>query len=106
MKYTKKKGRPPARKAFRPLMEKLLALPVTGDIIENFDTDGTARALWGRESLSPAEIIAATLTVKAMKGDLKAFEIVRETVGEKPGTKAEADIKNIPKIVVKRRDDE
>ena len=36
-----------------------------------------------------SEMLAATLMKKAMKGDVKAFEVIRDTAGEKPVDKVE-----------------
>ena len=34
------------------------------------------------------------LLMKALDGDIKAFEVVRDTIGEKPTDKIEADVNN------------
>jgi hypothetical protein len=38
--------------------------------------------------------LSIALIKQAMKGNTKAFEIIRDTVGEKPVDKLEADVKN------------
>lgn len=38
--------------------------------------------------------VTAALVKKAMAGDTKAFELVRDTIGQKPTDKIEADVKN------------
>ena len=60
-----------ARKTIRAELEKLLAThPVDKD---------------GKESeMSYQSAMIAALLKKALKGDTKAFEIIRDTVGEKP----------------------
>ena len=54
------------RKQLRELLEEALAMPAK-------DRDGTK-----------AEAIAAALVERAEKGDTRAFELVRDTLGEKP----------------------
>ncbi len=51
------------------------------------------------------ERISLALLQKAMNGDTKAFEIVRDTVGEKPVDKLEADV-GVTNINIKLDDDE
>lgn len=36
------------------------------------------------KTLTGSEALAVTLMKKAMKGDVKAFEVIRDTAGEKP----------------------
>lgn len=40
-------------------------------------------------TLTGSEMLAATLMRKAVKGDVKAFEVIRDTAGEKPVDKVE-----------------
>ena len=56
------------RKALRECLDLLLA-----EKVENGE-DGETRA----------DVISAALIRKAMDGDVKAFEVIRDTVGEKP----------------------
>ena len=48
--------------------------------------------------------ISLAMLEKAMKGDTKAFEVLRDTVGEKPVDKVEADV-GITNINIKLDDD-
>lgn len=43
------------------------------------------------KSMEGADLISAKLFQKAMDGDLRAFEIIRDTVGQKPVEKIEVD---------------
>lgn len=43
------------------------------------------------KSMEGADLISAKLFQKAMDGDLKAFEIIRDTVGQKPAERVEVD---------------
>lgn len=51
------------------------------------------------------EKISLSLIAQAMEGNVKAFETIRDTVGEKPTDKIEADV-GITNINVKLDDDE
>lgn len=45
--------------------------------------------------------ISLGLLNKAMQGDVKAFEVIRDTIGEKPTDKQEiVEIPNLPKITI------
>lgn len=56
------------RKALRECLDLLLS--------ESVGADG--------EDKTRADVIAAALVLKASQGDVKAFEVIRDTVGEKP----------------------
>ena len=43
--------------------------------------------------------LVKSLINKALSGDVKAFEVIRDTVGEKPIDKVETTIKETPKII-------
>lgn len=45
-----------------------------------------------------AEVVAEYLIAEAMKGNIKAFEIIRDTIGEKPPEKIVSD--EIPQEVI------
>ena len=51
------------------------------------------------------EKISLSLIAQAMQGNTKAFEVIRDTVGEKPVDKVEADV-GVTTINVKLDDDE
>lgn len=72
-----------ARKKRKTLKEELLLLLEKGDTQEK---------------------ISLALLQKAMNGDTKAFEVLRDTVGEKPVDKVEADV-GITNINIKLDDD-
>lgn len=50
--------------------------------------------------------ISTALLQEATKGNTKAFEVIRDTVGEKPVDKVEADIKSDIVIDIKEDEDE
>ena len=74
------------RKLLRECLDELLAREYTAD----------GRTITGGEAL------AAALMKKAMKGDVKAFEALRDTAGEKPVERIEANTE----IVVNWADDD
>lgn len=74
-----------ARRKRKTLREELLALLET----ENYQ-----------------EKISTALLQEATKGNTKAFEVIRDTVGEKPVDKVEADIKSDIVIDIKEDEDE
>ena len=60
------------RKALRELLEIALQTEVSGD-------------------QTAAEAVTAALIQKAMDGDTKAFEVIRDTVGEKPTERSQVE---------------
>ena len=77
-----------ARKTLRADLEELLSMP--------------AKDKFGKETGHNVQAaIAAALIKKAANGDTKAFEIIRDTIGEKPAeriTLAEIDPKTIEEV--------
>lgn len=76
------------RKALADSLNTLLALPIApGDIAEL----ETALSADGLESanLSVLDRIALSLVRKAIEGNTKAAELIRDTIGEKPADKVE-----------------
>lgn len=63
-----------ARRARKTLKEELLALLSSGDIQNK---------------------ISVALLKKALKGNIKAFEVLRDTIGEKPTDKQEVSFKPV-----------
>ena len=95
-----KRGRKKKRKSMRQVFEYLLACPLGEE----------AAALGVKEGVSLSagmtvnEAIAAIQVAKAMKGDAKAFELIRNTMGERRPEKGEVDIKSLPKVMIVRAD--
>ena len=74
------------RKLLRECLDELLAREYTAD----------------GKTLTGSEALAAALMKKAMKGDVKAFEALRDTAGEKPVERIEANTE----IIVNWSDDD
>ena len=68
------------KKTLREQMEMLLSLPVqdeqTRDFIESLGIS--------REEVNNALAITLSMYQEALKGNTKAFELIRDTIGEKP----------------------
>ena len=94
---TKAKGRLPFRQLFSQLLEKEL----DPSLLKEFDGEKIA-AFVGDEAITPSHVMAVVMLQKAMKGDAKAFEFIRDTIGEKPKDKQEITGTDYPKIQVKR----
>lgn len=56
---------------------------------------------WLLEENETQKNITLALIKQALEGNTKAFEVIRDTVGEKPIDKVEADITNDINIVIK-----
>ena len=91
------------RKMFKQLFNELLAGELTPELAEALNEKSNALGI-DTSGFTVAEYIGLAQVVKAVGGDTKAFEVIRDTVGEKPVDKQEMDIKAIPKISVVRKD--
>ena len=75
------------RKAMKEQLEMLLKLPVTKeDVIQNIEELGIET---GEIDYQMAMTVA--LFYKAVKGDTRAYEIIRDTIGENPTNKIVPD---------------
>lgn len=84
------------KKTLKEQMELLLSLPVkdesTKGFIESLGIDP--------ESIDNATAIILSMYQEALKGNTKAFELIRDTIGEKPTDKLA--IEEAPQIILKR----
>ena len=84
------------KKTLREQMEMLLALPVkdpnTRDFIESLGIDP--------ETIDNALAITLSMYQEALKGNTKAFELIRDTIGEKPTDRLQ--IEEAPVIKLER----
>lgn len=51
-----------------------------------------------REGLTTAEALTIALVEKGLSGDVRAYEVIRDTIGEKPVDKAQSD--NTTKLII------
>ena len=91
------------RLPFRQMFVQLLEKEMSPEQLEAFGGESIAGFVDG-ETVTPGYVMAVVMMQKAMKGDAKAFEFIRDTIGEKPKDKMEPVMSEIPKIVVKRRE--
>ena len=84
------------RRTLKEQMELLLSLPVkdesTKGFIESLGIDP--------EMIDNATAITLSMYQEALKGNTKAYELIRDTLGEKPTDKL--SIEEAPQIVLKR----
>lgn len=70
------------RKAVKARQENLKRRKSFADVFETF-LNGEYKDKKGKMA-SGAEVLGMKVVERALKGDLKAFELIRDTVGEKP----------------------
>ena len=84
------------RRTLKEQMEMLLSLPVkdesTKEFIESLGIDA--------DKIDNATAITLSMYQEALKGNTKAYELIRDTLGEKPTDKL--TIEEAPQIVLKR----
>lgn len=74
------------RKALRDILDELLALPASDDIL--IDSDLVEAAAEGRsEPLTAYDAISLAQMVKAARGDTEAARFIRDSAGDKPTEK-------------------
>ncbi len=79
------------KKMFRETLEAILGMPMKDGKDVSVDDIKSFAAIKG-QNISVQEAILIAQVQKAMKGDTRAAEYVRDTIGENPSTKVEADI--------------
>lgn len=67
------------KKAFKKIFNSILELDVKDKKLLKYIED-----LGVNEEITNKTLLAVTTFKKAVKGDMRAFEIIRDTVGEKP----------------------
>lgn len=72
------------KKALRDTLNDLLSLPLQSTKAANLDAIKSLAALKGK-NISVQEAIMLAQIQKAMKGDTRAAEYIRDTIGQKPG---------------------
>lgn len=71
------------KKAMRETLDILLSMPMKDDAAADVESIQSFAAIKGR-NISVREAILIAQVQKAMKGDTRAFEMIRDTIGEKP----------------------
>ena len=80
------------RKAMKETLETLLSMPLKNGQEADLDEIQSLAATKGK-NISVQEAIMLAQIQKAMKGDTKAAEYVRDTIGQKPDNKMNIDMK-------------
>ena len=85
-------------RTLKDTLEKMLSLPIndeqTKEFIQNLG--------FNDEELDNKTAITVAMYQEALKGNVKAYELIRDTLGEKPTDKLA--IEEAPQIVLKRPD--
>ena len=85
-------------RTLKETLEKLLSLPIRDEQTKDF-----IRALgFNDEELNNKTAINVAMYQEALKGNVKAYELIRDTMGEKPTDKVAIEV--APQIVLKRPD--
>ena len=79
------------KKMMRETLDILLSMPLKNGKFADVESIRNYAALKGK-NISVQEAILTAQVNKAMKGDTRAAEYVRDTVGENPSVKVEADV--------------
>lgn len=81
------------RKAMAGTLKYFLRLP-----LKNGEIDESARSLMDLQGMNITVQDAMTMALikKALRGDVRAYEIIRDTVGEKPQIEIKSDVSVIP----------
>lgn len=79
------------RKEMKEMFEDLMTLPVkNGKVVEEIKSIADAKGSDGKtKNLLVGQVCALAMIKKAMSGDVRAMEFIRDTMGEKPTNKQE-----------------
>ena len=82
------------KRAMKETLESLLSMPMKGGKYADIENIKNFADLKGK-NINVEEAMLISMIQKALHGNVPAFEAVRDTVGENPTRKIEADITNI-----------
>ena len=82
------------KKAMKETLEVLLSMPMKGGKYADIESIKSFGDLKGK-NINVEEAMLISMIQKALHGNVPAFEAVRDTIGENPARKIEADITNI-----------
>lgn len=86
------------KKAMRETLEILLAMPMKSGKQADIESIRNFADLKGK-NISVQEAMLIAMIQKAMKGNVLAAEYIRDTVGENPVNKIDADITNVVPVI-------
>lgn len=91
------------RKAFKDVFNTLLTNDLSPELAEALNDKSGALSI-DTKGFTVNDYMALAQVVKAIGGDTKAFEVIRDTVGEKPVDKAEVKTEAF-RVVIENADD-
>lgn len=91
------------RKAFKDVFNTLLTNDLSPELAEALNDKSGALSI-DTKGFTVNDYMALAQVVKAIGGDTKAFEVIRDTVGEKPIDKAEVKTEAF-RVVIENADD-
>ena len=80
------------KKALKETLEELLAMPIKEGRSADIDKIKSIAGIKGK-NITMQEAIMVAMLNKAAKGDVRAAEYVRDTIGQKPDNKMNIDMK-------------
>lgn len=82
------------KRALKDTLEELLAMPMKDGKSANIDDIKSIAGVKGK-NITMQEAIMLSMLDKAVKGDVRAAEYVRDTIGQKPDSRMNIDM-NLP----------
>lgn len=82
------------KRAMKETLESLLSMPMKNGKYADIESIKNFADLKGK-NINVEEAMLISMIQKALHGNVNAFEAVRDTIGENPARKIEADITNI-----------
>ena len=80
------------KKAMRETLEELLAMPIKDGTSDDIEKIKSIAGIKGK-NITMQEAIMVAMLNKAAKGDVRAAEYVRDTIGQKPTDKMNIDMR-------------
>ena len=86
------------RKQMRETLEILLNMPLKGGKEADVESIRNFAAIKGK-NISVQDALLLSMIQRALKGNVRAAEYVRDTIGENPIQQVEADVRNIVPVI-------
>lgn len=80
------------KKALKDTLEELLAMPLKEGVSDEIEKIKSIAGIKGK-NITMQEAIMVAMLNKAAKGDVRAAEYVRDTIGQKPDSRMNIDMK-------------
>lgn len=85
------------RKTFKETLDMLMAMPLNDADIDEIDAVVSFMALQGK-NIDVGTAICIKQAQRALKGDPRAFELIRDTAGERPKLEAQTNTQALEKL--------